>query len=70
MSASFHRVRYLEYMERPIHTKFDIKACILTLNNTTKNYRHISKICKLGSWAHGTSDSYQMGYLGFYTNSK
>ena len=23
-------------MERPIHTKFDIEACILTLNNITK----------------------------------
>ena len=29
-------------MERPIHTKFDIWACILTLNNTTQNYRHRS----------------------------
>ena len=27
-------------MERPIHTKFDIYACILTLINTTENYHH------------------------------
>ena len=48
----------LEYMERPIHTKFDIYACMLTPNNTTKNYRHrctgpgtlhIGQIGKLGS---------------------
>ena len=25
-------------MELPIHTKFDISASIVTLNNTTKNY--------------------------------
>ena len=56
-------------MERPNHTKFDIYAFILTLNNTTKNYRHrsigsgtfhISQIGKLGSCAHGTSDSHQI----------
>ena len=65
-------------MERPIHTKFYIKACILTLKNGTKNYRHrltgsgsshISQIGKLGACAHGTSDSYQIGYLSLYTNS-
>ena len=58
----------LEHMEIPIHTKFDIQACILTLNNTTKNYRyrstgsgtsHISQIGKLLSWVRGTSDSHQ-----------
>ena len=27
-------------MEHPIYTKFNIYACIATLNNTTKNYRH------------------------------
>ena len=27
-------------MGRPILTKVDILACILTVNNTTKNYRH------------------------------
>ena len=56
-------------MERPIHTEFDFKACILTLNNTTKNYRHrltwsgtshISQISKLGPRAHGTSDSHHI----------
>ena len=69
----------LEHMEIPIHTKFDIQACILTLNNTTKNYRHrrtgsgtshISQIGKLGSWVHGTSDAHQIWYLGLYTDSK
>ena len=30
----------LQHMERPIHTKFDSSASIVTLNNTTKNYRH------------------------------
>ena len=43
-------------MERPIYTKFDISACILTLNNTTKNYRHrcigseTSHISQIGNW--------------------
>ena len=46
----------LEYMERPIHTKFDIKACMLTLNNTIKNYRHRST----GS---GTAHISQIGKL-------
>ena len=46
-------------MERPIHTKFDILACILTLNNTTNTLvigpqepqgtSHISQISKLRS---------------------
>ena len=47
----------LEHMERPIRTKFDILTCILTLNNTTKNYRHRST----GS---GTSHKSQIGKLG------
>ena len=55
-------------MESPIRTKFDIKACIPTLNNTTKNYSHrskgsgtshISQIGVLRSWAQGTPDSHQ-----------
>ena len=39
-------------MERPIHTKFDILACILT----TKSYRHrstgscASHISQIGNW--------------------
>ena len=42
-------------MERPIHTKFDIQACILTLNNTTKGDRHRSTVSstshiKLVNW--------------------
>ena len=41
-------------MERPIHTKSDISACILTINNTTKNNRHWST----GS---GTSHISQIG---------
>ena len=66
-------------MQRPIQTKFPIEACILTLNVITKNYLDwftgsdsslISQIVILGSWAHGTSDSHQISYLGLYTNSK
>ena len=43
-------------MERPIHTKINILACMLTLNNTTKNYRHVSTgsgtshISQIGNW--------------------
>ena len=43
-------------MEHPIHTKFDIYSCILTLNNTTKNYRQrstfsgTSHISQIGNW--------------------
>ena len=68
----------LEHMERPNYTKFNIQACMLTPNNNTKNYRHrctgpgtsyISKIGKLGSWAHGTSDSHKIWYVGLYNNS-
>ena len=69
----------LEDMEHPIHTKFDLWACIQTLNNTTKNNRHwstesdtshISQIGILGSWAHRTSYSHKIWYLSLYTNSK
>ena len=38
--------------------------------STGSGTSHISQIGKLGSWAHGTSDSYQIWYLGLYTNSK
>ena len=71
--------RDIGHMESPIRTKFNISACILTLNNTTKNdshrstgsgTSHISQIAMLGSWAHGTSDSRQIWYLGLYTNPK
>ena len=31
---------------------------------------HISQIGKLGAWAHGTSDSHEIWYLGLCTNSK
>ena len=64
-------------MERPIHTKFDIQACIRTLNNTTKDYphgstgsgtSHIRQVGILGSWAHLTSNSHQIEYLGLYAN--
>ena len=43
-------------MERPIHTKFDIWACIPTLNNSAKNYRHrctlsgTLHISQIGNW--------------------
>ena len=43
-------------MERPIHTKFDIQACVLTLNNTNKNKRHqcmgsgASHLSQIGNW--------------------
>ena len=59
----------LQHMENPIHTKFNIKACIATLNNTTKNHSrrltgndisHISQIGILGSSAYGKSDSHQI----------
>ena len=69
----------LGHMERLIQIKFVIKACILTLNNTIKNYPHrstgsgtfhISQIGILASWAHGTSDLHQIYYLSLYTNSK
>ena len=69
----------LGHMELQIPTKFDFRAGILILINTIKNYTHlstgsgtshISQIGKLGSWAHGTSDSHQIWYLGLYTNSK
>ena len=30
---------------------------------------HINQTGILGSWAHGTSDSHQLWYLGLYTNS-
>ena len=66
-------------MERAIHTKFDIYACILTLSMITKNYPdrfpdsatfHISQIGILVSWAYGTSDLHQMWYLCLCNNSK
>ena len=44
-------------MERAIHTKINIWACMLTLINTTKNYRHrctgpgILHISQIGNWA-------------------
>ena len=66
-------------MQRPIYYKFNIWACIQTLNMTTKNYldwftgsgtSHIGQIGMLGSWAHGTFDSHQISYLGMYTSSK
>ena len=69
----------LGLIESPIHTKFDIYACLLTLNKPIKNYRHrstgsgtshISQIGKLLSWVHGKSDSHQIWYLGLYSNSK
>ena len=47
----------LEHMERPIHTKYDIYACIPTLNNTTENYPH-------GSTGSGNSHVSQIGILG------
>ena len=56
-------------MERSIHTKFDAKAPILTLNGISKNdpYQstgsgtsHMSEIGILKSWAHGMSDSHQI----------
>ena len=43
-------------MEGPLHTKFDIEACILTINNTTKNNRHrctgsdTSHMSQIGKW--------------------
>ena len=65
-------------MERPIRTKFDIQACIPTLNNTTKNYpdpftgsgtSHINQIDIQGSCALQTFDSHQNLYLGLYNNN-
>ena len=44
-------------MKRPIHTKFDIWACVLTLNNTTKNFRNRST-------GFGTSHTSQIGNWG------
>ena len=49
--------RDLGHMESPIRTKFNILACISTLNNTTKYYPHRST----GS---GTSHLSQIGILG------
>ena len=47
-------------MERPIHTKFNIWACIPTLNNNTKTFPHRST----GSGtSHGTSESHKNLYL-------
>ena len=61
--------RSLGHIERPIRNKFNIYACIPTLNNTTENYphrstgsgtSHSSQIGILGSRAHGTPDSHQI----------
>ena len=38
--------------------------------STASGTSHISKIEKLGSCTHEKSDSYQIWYLGLYTNSK
>ena len=67
------------HMERLIRTKFDIQACILTVNNATKNCphrvtgcgtSHISKIATLESRAHATFDSLQILHLGLFANYK
>ena len=59
----------LWHMERPTDTKFDIKACILTLNVITKYYfnrfsgygtAHLSQIGIQASCAHETFDSDQI----------
>ena len=51
-------------MKSPIRTKFDILACIPTLNNTTKSYSQrvtasgtsrSSQIGVLWVWAHGAA---------------
>ena len=47
----------LEHMERTMHTKLDILACMPTLNNTSKNFSYRST----GS---GISHSSQIGILG------
>ena len=59
----------LEHMGQPIHTKFNIQDCMLTINMITKNdldwitgcgTSHISKIGILRSFAHETSGSHQI----------
>ena len=46
----------LEHMERAIHTKINIYACVRILNNTAKNYHHrstgsgTSHISQIGNW--------------------
>ena len=66
-------------MESPIRRKFDIYACIPTLNMITKNdpdqstgsgKTHISQMGILGSRGHGASDSHQILYLELYANHK
>ena len=66
-------------MKPPTLSKFDIKVCTLILNVIIKNYldrsigsgtSHIVQKEALVFWIFETSNSQQIYYLGFNTNSK
>ena len=55
--------------QRAIILKFWTNVCIIHMSTGSGTF-HISQIDILASWAHGTSDSLQISYLGLYSSSK